>query len=309
MALVDIILGYDCNLSCDYCTITPQMRERSLSTEQIREILYRASRAGYDEVQLTGGEPTIRPDLMGLVAFARRIGFSGVIIQSNGLMWSSASNVDRAIRAGCTLFNVSVHTHLAEEYDALVRRPGAHRLMVSGLRNLVERGVDLVAALIIKQDTHARLPAAVEWLASQGVRRVDLWFVSLTDGNASNTASMPRMTDTLESISAAAERASADGVTLRSLHIPHCLLGPLRTLAWNPASQRVRVVSPDAEFDLAQSKLTPGVFVPACTDCPHRGECAGLRRDYLARYGDEEVAFARGRAPSTEARVQLPRVT
>jgi hypothetical protein len=36
-----VILGYDCNLACDYCTITPAMRRRSLTGAQVVAALRR----------------------------------------------------------------------------------------------------------------------------------------------------------------------------------------------------------------------------------------------------------------------------
>ena len=33
--LLDVILGYDCNLACDYCTITPVMRRRALTSAMV----------------------------------------------------------------------------------------------------------------------------------------------------------------------------------------------------------------------------------------------------------------------------------
>ena len=48
MALLDVILGYDCNLACDYCTITPEMRRRALSTRRVLDALKSAVAEGFD---------------------------------------------------------------------------------------------------------------------------------------------------------------------------------------------------------------------------------------------------------------------
>lgn len=65
------------------------------------------------------------------------------------------------------------------------------------------------------------------------------------------------------------------------------------------------MVSPDATFELAQSKITGRVFVSACDGCPHRDACSGIRPDYLARYGDEEFARARGVSPTVRKHLPL----
>ncbi|HJL17665.1 MAG TPA: radical SAM protein [Sandaracinaceae bacterium LLY-WYZ-13_1] len=305
MALLDVILGYDCNLACDYCTITPAMRERALSTRRVLAEMRRARARGYDRVSFTGGEPTIRRDLVGLVRRARELGYEDVKVQSNGLLFAHAPNVARIVDAGASTFHVSIHTHDAEAYDRLVRRPDSHRLMAQGLSNLVEAGLDPVADVILKSDTHARLPDAVRWLHDRGVRRADLWFVSLTDGNRDNLASMPRMSEVVPAMAEAFELGAERGMSLRSLHVPRCLLGPHAEHAFDPAAERVMVLTPDDVFELERSALTPQVHVPACEGCPERGRCRGVRPDYLERYGDAEIAAARGRVPRVPA-TRLP---
>ncbi|MBK9030469.1 MAG: radical SAM protein [Myxococcales bacterium] len=296
--LLDVILLYDCNLACDYCTITPAMRARALPTAAVvREL--RAGRAdGYDRVQFTGGEPTTRGDLLGLIKTARALGYVGVRVQSNGLVLGQGGNAARLIAAGCDDVHVSIHTHDAAAYDALTRAPGGHAQMVAGLDALVATGVAVTADVIIKTDTAPRLADAVAWLAARGVGAIDLWFVSLTDGNRANLASMPRMTEAMPHVAAALAVGRAQGLRMRSLHIPRCLLGAERAHAFDPGADRVKVVSPDAVFELAHSKLTGQHHAPACDGCPDRAICPGVRADYLARYGDAELAAARGQAPT-----------
>lgn len=302
--LLDLILHYDCNLACDYCTISPPMRARSLSTAAVIAAMERARADGIVRVSLTGGEPTIRPDLIGLVRRAHALGFREIKLQTNGLLLGAGSNLARLVDAGVGLVHVSIHTHERRAYEALVQRAGTYDAMVAGLGAVVAAGVPLVADVILQRSTHARLPAAMAWLHGLGVTAADLWFVSLTDHNRDNVASMPRMTEVVPSIADAVAVAHALAMRVRSLHIPRCLLGPLHALAWDPAADGVRVVSPDATFDLAASRLTPGTHVAACSGCEFEARCPGVRADYVERYGDGEIAKARG----MPARVHLPRV-
>ncbi len=233
-----------------------------------------------------------------MIRRARALGYVSVKVQSNGLLLAEAGNVDRLLAAGTTEVHVSVHTHRADDYEAMVRRGGTHASMQRALELLATRDVSLVADLILERDTTPRLPRALAWLAERGVSAADLWFVSLTDANAARPHSMPRMSDVLAPLTEARVVAEAHGMRLRSLHIPPCILGEHADLVWNPGHGRVRVVSPDAIFDLSSSALTPQVHVPACEGCPERSGCPGLRPDYLRRYGDEEVAAARGQPRS-----------
>lgn len=304
--LLDLVLDYDCNLACDYCTITPAMRQRSLPTGAIVRQLRAARDEGFDRVSFTGGEPTIRRDLLPLVREAARLGYDDIKVQSNGLLYAEGANVDRLVDAGVTRWHVSIHTHRPEAYEAMVRREGTHALMEGGLQNLVDRGLDPVADQIVMRDTHRHLADAIDWLADRGVRRSQLWLVSLTDGNEANVASLPPLGELMPSVFAAFDRAEARGVDLRSLHLPHCLLGERKDRGLDPAAGGVRVVTPDAVLDLRDAKLTPRRYVAACEGCPERGTCPGVRPDYLERYGDGEIAAARGVEPELEGVVRLP---
>jgi molybdenum cofactor biosynthesis enzyme MoaA len=303
--LLDVILGYDCNLACDYCTITPAMRTRALASGAVVEALRVGRRRDYDRVAFTGGEPTIRSDLLALIKAATKLGYGDVKVQSNGLLFS-AGNVARLVAAGVTRFHVSIHTHDHTHYDALVQRPDSFALMEQGLRNVVASGRHVVVDVIIKHDTFRRLPEAIEWIAARQVPEVHLWFVSLTDGNAGNVASLPAMTEAVPFMREAFARARAHGIDIKSLHVPRCLLGDDWQHAWDPGAQRVTVVTPEATFELEQSRLAGQQQVPACAGCRFEAICPGVRPDYLARFGDGEIATARGQAPTLTGAVRLP---
>ena len=307
--LLDIIFGYDCNLACTYCTITEEMRARALPPQAIAAELQRGRTHGFDAVSMTGGEPTTRPDLLPLVRRAAQLGYESIKVQSNGLVLGVGENAARLVEAGVTCVHISMHTHERGAYEAMVRRAGTHAHMQRAFERLAALDVELGADVILETDTLPRLPAAVDWLAERGVPAIDLWFVSLTDGNAARPESMPRMSDAVSIIAEARSRAEHHGMRMRSLHIPPCILGEHADLAFNPALERVRVVSPDAVFDLADSVITPRQHVPACEGCDFRARCGGLRPDYIEQYGDVEVARARGVEPSVRGGARLPVVS
>src|SRR5690606_5447914 len=132
------------------------------------------------------------------------------------------------------------------------------------------------------------------------------WFVSLTDGNASNVESLPAMSEAVPLMREAIARARAHGIDIKSLHVPRCLLGEDWPHAWDPGAQRVMVVTPEASFELKDSRLAGQQQVPACVGCRFEDICPGVRPDYLARFGDAEIAAARGQAATISGAVRLP---
>ncbi len=309
--LLDVILLYDCNLACDFCTImadadrpdgtATQLRGRSLSAAKVLDTMKRDRARGFDAIAFTGGEPTLRTDLLPLIRKARELGFASIKLQTNGLVFASDANLVRAFEAGVTRWHLTIHAHREAVYDAIVRTPGRHASMVAALDAMIARDLDPIVDVLISRRTLPDLVASIGWLADRGVRRVDLWMVSLTDANRGNVHQLPSYEEVVPVVHEALAIARSRGVEARSLHLPRCVLGGDHAHAWDPGRAlehegRVHVLSPDDDFELTASKLTPQIKVEACVGCEHDAICPGLRPDYLEVFGDREIALRRGQA-------------
>jgi cyclic pyranopterin phosphate synthase len=293
VALLDVVLGYDCNLACDYCTITPEMRRRALPIARVAGEIDRAATRGFRDVAFTGGEPTIVPELPALVKLAKRRGFDHVKVASNGLRYAHAAYLDHLVACGVDRFHVSMHAHGDADYERTVHLAGTAALRREALRNLVGRGLDPVADLIVKEDTYRDLPAWIASLAAVGVRRFALWLVSLTDHNRDNVGQLPRISAIVPALIASFDAARAGGYEVVSLHVPRCFVPGYEDHVRHPGADVVTVVTPDDVFDLKDSRLGGGVKPPGCEGCQFRAECPGLRQDYVDRFGGEEVKAVR----------------
>ncbi|APR79800.1 Molybdenum cofactor biosynthesis protein MoaA [Minicystis rosea] len=289
MALLDVVLGYDCNLACTYCTITDEMRRRALPAERVAREIDRAASRGYKDVAFTGGEPTIRSDLGVLVKHARRRGFEHVKVASNGLRYAHAPYLDQLVACGVDRFHVSMHAFSDAAYETTVRRAETAKLRRTAIENLVARGLDPVADLILKNDTYRDVRAWIAALHALGIRKFALWLVSLTDQNAGNVEQLPRISDVVPHLLPAFDDARRGGYEVVSLHIPRCFLPGYEDHVRHPGADRVTVVTPDEVFELSASRLSGGVKPEGCRGCRWADACPGLRRDYVDVYGGTEV--------------------
>ena len=291
--LLDIVLHYDCNLKCTYCTMTDEMRGRQgVLTKTVAIEIDRASKAGCTALSITGGEPTTRADLLQLVRFASKRGFGSIKVQTNGLVFATRGNLDRAVEAGLTTVGVSVHGFAPENsrYNRITQVEGAEALMLSALDNLVDSSVELTVDLIVMAETRGTLLAAIRNLHGRGVRRFNLWLVSLTDNNADNVDSLVPITDLLPEMIDCFEFGRSNECTVESLHVPRCLLPGYESHVNHPGEGRyVRVVTPESVFDLADSRLSGGVKPERCAECRYFESCPGLRVDYVERFGADEL--------------------
>jgi cyclic pyranopterin phosphate synthase len=166
-------------------------------------------------------------------------------------------------------------------------------LRKAAIAHMVDRKLDPVADLILKEDTYRDLRAWVASLVELGIRRFALWLVSLTDQNRDHTEQLPRISDVAAPVMGAFDDARRGGYEVVALHIPRCFLPGYEEHVRHPGADLVTVVTPDDVFDLKDSRLAGGVKPVGCEGCRYAPVCPGLREDYIARFGGEEVRAVR----------------
>jgi len=288
--LIDIIMGYGCNVQCDYCTITNEMRPKNLTTSDIVSALEWGRKEGLRDVAFGGGEPTIRKDLVKLVALARKLGFEKIKVSSNGLMYSYPDFVHSLVSAGVNQFNISFMGWNGGMYRKIMGREEHFDLVRKGVDNLVDEDATIVGDVIMKDDTYQELPEIVEFWAELGVERFVFWLVSLTDRNRENRSSLVPVSTLRPYVFKAFEQGRRRGIPVYSRHIPRCMLPGYLEHIWDVRTDRVLIVTPDSSFWLSESRITANTFVEQCGECEVREGCMGIRQDYLEFIGESEVS-------------------
>ncbi|MCD6496325.1 MAG: radical SAM protein [Candidatus Aenigmarchaeota archaeon] len=101
--LTNIMLTNRCNLRCSYCFMNagaagyvyePTLEELKKLMLQVRNEKPVPSKA----IQLTGGEPTIREDLLDIIRMAKDLGFTHVQLNTNGIKLSESVEFCRQIK-------------------------------------------------------------------------------------------------------------------------------------------------------------------------------------------------------------------
>ena len=110
IAYLRLSLTDRCNFHCTYCS--PAAREGSgplMSRQEVRRLVGIFARLGIRRVRLTGGEPTLRRDLLGVVADVRATpGIEEVALTTNGHLLQDLARP--LARAGVSRLNVSLDT-------------------------------------------------------------------------------------------------------------------------------------------------------------------------------------------------------
>jgi cyclic pyranopterin phosphate synthase len=126
-----------CNFRCVYCMPEEGMqwlkRETILGFEEIERIARIGVELGIEEVRLTGGEPTLRPDLPELVERLARLPLRSLSLTTNGFLLRSLARP--LAEAGLKRINVSLDTLQHDRFHQIARRRGLDEVL-AGLEEL-----------------------------------------------------------------------------------------------------------------------------------------------------------------------------
>lgn len=179
-----------CNHRCLGCTSVSE----SGPTHESRELvaaLVEGRRQGIDCVEIGGGEPTLRRDLVPLVREARKRGYRRVRLQTNGAMLAYPELVRRLADAGLTDVRFSLKGPDAETHDRLSRVEGAFALLLRGIAHARSAGLSVDAEVLLYKSTTARLSEMVRTFFPLGIGQYRLVVMSSDANDSDALAEVP----------------------------------------------------------------------------------------------------------------------
>ena len=280
------------NASADYL-----LKKQALRLEEHLNgaAAYRKNARVHGAWNLTGGEPTLNPDFLKIVAyFRRRLPGAPLVLLSNGRHFADpafSSAFSAAARPPFTLA-VSLHGPTAGIHDAVTGVKGSFRETLAGLKNIFALpGAPFVELrAILHRLNYRRLGATLGLIArtfrGRAYRVVVMHYEHEGRGALNRARLAVRLSETARRVNACAG-ALASFPEARLYHFPLCLLKP-------------------ALRGLAMVSLPPEdrVYPPCCRACSARPECVGLMRPYARLYGPGELRPLppRGKALSNDLR-------
>jgi len=172
-----------CNFRCSYCLpdgYVADGRPTFLARDEVRRLLAGFARVGMRKVRLTGGEPTLRKDLVDIIGDAAAVaGVTKIALTTNGTRLPSHVAPWRA--AGLTSLNVSVDSLDRAVFE---RVTGHDRLpeILDGIERALALGFDAVKlnVVLLRGVNDDSLP---EWLEYLRGRKLTVRFIELMRTN------------------------------------------------------------------------------------------------------------------------------
>ena len=274
---VIINVTYRCNNRCTFCAVGNRTQHDGDFKSQCAALVeYRGK--GVSMADFDGGEPTLYPDLVRLIRFARRIGYERVNVTTNGRMCFYEEFAETLTRSGLTTLLFSVHGSDAQSH---ARQVGVHEAFdqtCAGIRNCVRLAppsLELGMNVTITEGNHRELPEIAELAWSLGLRWMNIQF--LTPFGRATSLINP---DTAEAARTAMRVIDEwrERMKFQVINLPYCfmpgyeefLVGDLLKL-----ERHMHFVNNESVnlFDYLRQRRR---HEPVCHGCPHKIFCGGF---------------------------------
>jgi radical SAM protein with 4Fe4S-binding SPASM domain len=315
--LSEIALTYKCQNRCFFCYASSPDRGRDvpeMTTAEVKAVVDKiVDQARVPTLSFTGGEPTLRDDLVELISYAGERGLRTNLI-TNGIRCASEEFVARLSEAGLKSAQVSLEAGEAETHDTVVGRPGAFESTIQGVRNLKAAGIHTHTNTTVNTRNLHALPALIDLLAEMGQEYLSMNMVIRT-GEAVGVpdVSYEEIGGIVTALKARAEDRGMRFVWYSP--VPHCLFNPAAHGLGSQSCSTVEgllSVAPDGQV-LPCSSFEEGIgnlvredfatiwnrraarywrnkefMPPGCKDCEMAQMCCGA----CPLYWDEKGTFA-----------------
>lgn len=299
MKRIDVKVGFNCNNHCRFC-VQGNKRElfKDRPTQEIKDIL-RQSRAQYEGVVFTGGEPTIRSDIVELVRYAGKLKFKVIQIQTNGRMFFYKKFCREIISAGANEFAPAVHGYNAKMHDYLTSSKGSFNQTVSGIRNLKAHRVRVLTNTVVNKVNYRHLPQIAKLLVGLGVDQFQFAFVHALGSAEKNIDSiLPRMELIAPYVKRGLDVGIKAGITVMTEAMPYCIMGGYENYIAEKIIPETKIYDAEKTIDnFTEARVKEGKMRgPRCSLCRYYKVCEGPWKDYPNRFGWSEFNPVRQKA-------------
>ncbi|MFH1540017.1 MAG: radical SAM protein [bacterium] len=290
---IDLKLGYTCNNNCLHCVIADRRgKYQDLTTSEVFEWLDESAEKGFNDVVLTGGEVTIRKDILDVITHAYDLGFM-VNIQSNGRMFCYKKFCEEVVAAarGRVGFTLALLSNEEQIHNALTRS-NSHAQIVKGIRNLIEMGLGVGLNTVVTKLNYRTFPTLAQLAVAMGIKNYNYAFVHCT-GNAGLNIDivLPRKSDVSPYIKQGLQIGIDAGLNPTAEAYPACFLrGGYEHCTSEKFTPFVKLIDQPLvieDFNTVR-KTTEKTKGPMCARCLFNPLCEGPWYQYVDYYGWDE---------------------
>jgi MoaA/NifB/PqqE/SkfB family radical SAM enzyme len=290
-----IILGFNCNNNCQFCYEKNNRHLPDKATSEAKKEILAAWEKGRKEIHFIGGEPTIRPDILDLINYAKKIGFKHVHITTNGRMFAYPDFAKRMIASGIVEVTFSIHGHSGKVHDKQTNITGSFDQLVRGVGNLKKLKFDKIGTnTAITKINYQYLSQIGDILARWKIRRAEYIYVAIMD-QENFLKYTPLVSKAAYHISRVLDKGKELGYRWNLLNPPMgCYFKNYfsSNISYTDSKKEelfVTLANAQAIHRVSKKKVINYIQTLECAGCSLKNECLGIWQEYLDNFGKREI--------------------
>ncbi|RLI98191.1 MAG: hypothetical protein DRO99_01370, partial [Candidatus Aenigmatarchaeota archaeon] len=283
-------LGYICNNNCLFCVTGNNRPKDFIDFGILRKKLIRDVE-DYDEVILSGGEPTIKKDFFDIMEIAFRMGYK-IKVQTNARMMSYPGFSKRLAKYNAS-FSVFLCGHDDKMHDNITGVKGSFRQTLKGIENLKHVAESMEGKIMITKKNYRYLPKICRLYANMGIEDVRVVFLTpLGSAKRNFDEIFPLYSDITPFLKESMNFLDKEGIDFRTEGIPYCFIEEkyftniaeyLEQCPFEGSYPR----TPDQDYNCILERKRQKTKFAICKECKHFDVCEGVYTEYAKRMGNK----------------------
>lgn len=292
---ISVNVGGSCNRKCKFCYTDWTREFPDFSTGELESVLKNVARIPtVTSVVFTGGEPTIRSDLIRLVRFTRGLGFNEISLQTNGSALAVEEYTSSLKEAGLTNVLISLHGTKARTHDSLTGVQGSYKQALRAIEYVSRYNIAIILNFVVtpmNYDEIDELPQLVSQVAPNSSRiRISYpiiegaAFDNLSEVLLSFKNVTPRLQETYD-------RCKSKRLRLETGTMPLCVgLYPSIDSTYTMRNLKSFVeVSPFYMHNIQRGEIS--IKFEGCRSCGVFSLCRGIQLEYIKMFPSDYKIF------------------
>ncbi len=300
MNILDIKLTYKCNNHCLLCCQDDKIKNDK-STIVVSNIIAHIKSMTFNEicntkVVLTGGEPTLHPDILRIIEIFKNKGFAAIQLQTNLTLKTLLINVNDLVKAGITSFGVSLHGCNREMHENFT---GTKESFVNTFNNLVKLSklrIPVVLNCVISKYNLNSLSEIVAFVAKNHLAdSIQFAFIHITGRAEQHHELVPTISSAAKEVQNAITLGNQLGIVVKSEAIPFCMMrGFERNIAELEQLNNIIVLDKKGAMHFSRHREEClKTKAKACEQCLFYSMCEGPWVEYPQLFGWKEFVPVR----------------
>lgn len=157
-----------CNQRCLHCYTRSTMRGNFLDAKILKKIIYQASELKFKQIQFTGGEPFLYPNIWDFVRYARELGNISIVEIYTNLTLLKDEDIELIKK-----YRIKIATTLlgscSEIHDRCTKSKGSFNMFIRNIRKIRDAGVDFRIGVIRLPENQANMSALEELMHKENL--------------------------------------------------------------------------------------------------------------------------------------------